>query len=108
MSSSAFPYGEGDRFTLHAYVCGSACVKTLPVEGTVTFGWVYRNRPDNCRYAVVRQPLGDYLVWDLYNAVHPAPQWGAGSVQLRIPKTRLTHTDLDAALVATLMLYEEG
>jgi hypothetical protein len=56
-----------EQYRLHAYVCAPSCVKWSDTMGTVSFPWVYNNRPDDCRYAIAGTWDEKILVWDLYN-----------------------------------------
>lgn len=77
----------GLHFQLSCYVCGPACTKPSPFEGWVTFAKIFERRPDGCRFAVARMvpillirqtdagqsravvgdPAGPFLVWDLFD-----------------------------------------
>jgi hypothetical protein len=88
------------RYTLHAYVCGRDCVRDSDHIGAMTFRQVFVERPADCRYAVVEDHDGRVLVWDLLDLdnmlgfdVEPEP-------------VRETH-DVDSAIVATALLYDE-
>jgi hypothetical protein len=94
------------QYKLHAYVCGPDCVVRPNIKGTVSFNYVLLNRPNECRYAVAgtwdtRKHGERVVVWDLYNVdmnrlgnfVTPKPVW--------------VHDDVDAAVMATGMLYDE-
>lgn len=85
------------RYTLHAYVCGRSCVHRPEHDGAMTFAQILIERPNDCRYAVVGDDAQRVLVWDLYDAVvHPVP---LEPTPLRVL------TDVDQAIVSTLMLY---
>lgn len=94
-----------ERYRIHAYVRQGAIYKRDSVQGRVTFAWVYQNRPKSCRFAIVS-------VWDrstrswLYEALD---MYGVQKLndELITPVPRLTHHDLDAALMATLLLYDK-
>jgi hypothetical protein len=95
-----------DRYVLQAYVA-SGSVKRLTPISTVTFTQVYQGRTQEYRYAVagqwdVAEHAWRYLVWDLFDAMLQDP-----FNQLIPPAPRLTHTDLDAAIMATVMLYND-
>lgn len=99
-------YTATSRYLAHAYVCDASCVKRLPGIGSVSFSWVYQHRPKACRYAVVSQwdvvkHADQFIVWDLFEALRRLP-----SGELLPPKPRLVHDDLDAAIMATAMLYD--
>ncbi len=100
--NSAAPRNE--RFNLHAYVSKDD-VRSSNSAGSVTFTRIYQNRPDEYRYAVASQwDLAEhserYLVWDLWSTMIRKP-----SNDIITPRPMLTHMDLDAAIVATQMLY---
>lgn len=95
-----------DRFKIHAYVCGTGCLKFPDVEGTLTFEMIYVKRPDACRYVVVSQwDIAEHTeriaVFDLY-AVH----FKGKTKRIIMPKPKLTCWDLDQAIAATMLLYE--
>lgn len=96
---------RGDvRYTLHGYVCGPGCWHPTSVQGTVTFEYVYMNRPSPCRYAVASSygAINPVIVWDLFQTKRDA-QW-----RLYPPEPVRVGDSIDAAIVATEMLYEEG
>lgn len=96
-----------DRFQLHAYVCGNACLRRIDAMGSMSFTMIYIKRPDNCRYAVVShwnidKGADEVLVFDLFDvdvsstdtsAVPPAPIFRGD--------------DVDAAIMATFMTYKD-
>jgi hypothetical protein len=95
------------QYRLHAFVCGTSCVKHYDMMGTVPFSWVWQHRPDNCRYAVA----GHYdsqvredrvIVWDLHTVVTKPPLFEPIE-----PDPVATHTTVDAAIMATAMLYND-
>jgi hypothetical protein len=96
------------QYRPHAYVCGKACVKRIGDDvGTVAFSWIYQRRPIDCRYAVAGTWSGvahseAVHVFDLYNVMKNFD----GS--LIVPAPIATHSDVDAAIMETAMLYEEG
>ncbi|WP_309646038.1 hypothetical protein [Phenylobacterium sp.] len=99
--------GTNGRYQLHAYVCGVDCVRRYDNLGTVTFTKIYQQRPKNCRYAVagswdIAINAERYLVWDLFTTMRK----GAHG-ELITPKPKLQHHDLDAAVMATVLLYGE-
>lgn len=99
---------RAEQFRLHAYVCGNACLQTPDVDGTMSFNMIFVKRPDNCRYAIVTRYSVDkhddeVMVWDMFDAMEnirtgvispPDPVRVAGTV--------------DAAIMATFLLYDEG
>lgn len=94
-----------ERYRIHAFVRQGTIINRDSVRGRVTFAWVYQNRPKNCRFAVVSQwdttsHCWRYEALDMYG-VQKEPQ----TQSLITPKPKLTHTDKDAALMATLLLY---
>lgn len=99
----------GDRFRLLAYVCGADCVRraTEGREPAVTFTWIFQNRPKDCRYAVTSQwdiarHEHRYFVFDLFDVMV-----GPDS-DVQAPRPRFTHSDLEAAIMATVLLYNDG
>lgn len=94
-------------YRIHAYVCGQACVRLMENMGTVDFVWLFMNRPNDCRYAVVSQwnvarHAEDFLVFDMYEA-----QESLKSGKLVAPPPLRTEVDADTAIMATAMLYED-
>lgn len=92
------------QYKLYAYICGAACVQTPDVEGTVSFSMVFVKRPSGCRYAVVGEwdvvtHSERIIVWDLDDALI------RGNTQLIPPRRSKTYTDVDQAIMATMMLY---
>lgn len=94
------------QYRLHAYVCGPDCVIRPEIAGTVSFDYVLLNRPNECRYAVAgswdtRKHSESVLVWDLYNV--NMNRLG----RFVTPKPVRTYADVDAAVMATGMLYDD-
>lgn len=72
---------EQRRYDLRAYVCGPECVHLTPLPFGQTAPRIHQQRPDGCRYAIVRRipfvgrsggrmvlgesSFGPYLCWDL-------------------------------------------
>lgn len=111
MASLSDAYPTGNRYHLHAYVCGGACVRRVDTSDppTCTFRQVFTNRPDGCRYAVVSQwdMMGNksrYLVFDLFRT---NAKFSNDAAAIIPPKPRLVHDDLDAAIMGTVMLYND-
>lgn len=102
-------YRRGDLYRCHAFVCGVTCVRRTDRDPppTATFQQIYQQRPADCRYVIVgvwMPPLGleRYYAFDLFEV--KKDQFNV----LVIPKPRLTHDDLDAAIMATVLLYNKG
>jgi allophanate hydrolase subunit 2 len=104
--SNAMMMQVSGRYTLHAYVCAQGCVKWRESMGSVSFDYIYVNRPNDCRYAVA----GEYdvkaqgervLVWDLYNVSKNARG------QLVTPMPVRVHVDVNSAVMATSILYDK-
>jgi hypothetical protein len=96
-----------EQFKLHAYVCGNACLQTVDNEGTVSFMMVFMRRPADCRYAIctrynVQTHLDEVVVWDLYEVMQ---QVSTG--KLITPEPIRVCDNIDAAIMATFMLYED-
>lgn len=93
---------------LHAYVAPGQVLRLEPFS-SVTFGHIFQNRPDQHRYAVTgRWDLPSrgwaFDVFDLYAAKLPhGKEWTAENIIA--PKPKLTHTDIDAAIMASVLLY---
>lgn len=95
------------QYRLHAYVCGEGCVKWSDQISTVSYDWIYMNRPAECRYAVAGQwsvPKHgeEVVVWDLFDTQQRMVR---GHLTLIPPKPMFEVDDLDAAIMATNMLY---
>jgi hypothetical protein len=98
---------RAEQFRLHAYVCGNACLQTPDVDGTVSFTMIYMKRPDNCRYAIVSRYSVDkhddeVMVWDLFDAME-----NIRTGNILPPDPVRTADSVDAAIMATFMLYED-
>lgn len=94
------------QYKLLAYVCGRSCVVRPDNIGTVDYTRVFIQRPDGCRYAVVEvwniaKHAGEVLVFDLYQTIDP------GNSRLVAPEPIRTCDDVDTAIMATAMLYED-
>lgn len=101
---------HAQQYRLHAYVCGPGCVQWSHSIGTVSFEWIYLNRPMDCRYAVagswsVPKHGEEIIVWDLFDT-HISK--AKGRLTLVPPKPRFEVDDLDAAVMATSLLYNES
>jgi hypothetical protein len=100
--------GNRGPYKLIAFVCDGGCVKRVKQGyGTRTFRDIYVNRPDNCRYAVasrwdVVNHRDEVIVWDLYEAT-TQPSYR----DIEAPAPALIHTNVEAAIAATLLLYED-
>lgn len=95
-----------EHYRIHAYVCGQACVREMDMMGTVSFGWVFTNRPDDCRYAV----LSHYDVATHADVVEVYDLFAAGFSRATglVPPAPIRICDnVDTAIMATSMLYEE-
>jgi hypothetical protein len=81
------------HYTIRAYVSP---------DDVHTMGHV--QRPKTHRYAIASEWDADvgesFIVWDLFHV------WKGRGGRLITPKPRLTHFDYDAALMATIMLYD--
>lgn len=98
---------RGVQYRLLAYVCGHDCVRRIDDEATRTISRIFIERPSDCRYAVVGrynivQHADDVLVFDLYRLTQKTR-----SGLIEDPDPISVHTDLDAAIMATAMLYED-
>jgi hypothetical protein len=102
----------GDRYRLHAYVAQGGVIRDAAMA-SVTFKWVYTNRPEGCRYAVTSQwdtPSHSwrFMSFDLFATAQEIRQATGQVVRLHPPKPRLMHTDLDAIIMGTVLLYNNG
>lgn len=93
------------HYTLYAFVCGQGCVARSDVDGTISFKAIINKRPSECRYAVV----GEWdvvsheeriIVWDLFDTKM------RGATKLLPPKPLRIYNDVDQAIMATMLLYE--
>lgn len=96
------------QYRLHAYICGPGCVRWADSLGTVSFDWIYLNRPTECRYAIagkwsLAKHGEEVVVWDLFDATRTMVK---GHWKLHPPKPKFEVDDLDAAVMATSMLYD--
>lgn len=100
------------RYKMHAYVCGQACVKRAsPPISSCDFHTIWIQRPEDCRYAVVSEwdvveHRDRFIVFDLFEA---GVDWGGKGTGKAIEPVPTTMTDdLDAAIMATSLLYDDG
>lgn len=105
--ATAHKYTARDRYTLYAYVCGSACVRRPDVDGTISFLMIFMKRPPECRYAVVgewdvAQHKERIFVWDMED-VRQRPR----NLRVYPPAPLREFDDVDQAIMATLMMYEQ-
>lgn len=84
------------RYTLHTYVCGPYCVRDVPHLGAMTYGQILAERPQGCRYAVVLDHHNTAQVWDLFEDDTD-----------KEPKVVFEWVDVDAAVMATMMRYDQ-
>lgn len=94
-------HGE-EQYQLHAYVCAPGCVHWTEWMGTVSFRWIYMSRPNDCRYAVASKWNEQVLVWDLYSV-----EKFTATDELITPDPMRVHESVDAAIMATALLYDE-
>jgi hypothetical protein len=92
-------------YALHAFVYPTREVHRLEPYGRVTFRFIYQNRPPEARYAVVGHynaaaHTDEFLVWDLFKALKKSSDG-----DLIEPRPRLRHDDLNAAIMATVLLF---
>jgi hypothetical protein len=97
---------NSERFNMHAWVSRDH-VRMASLNGSVTFAWIYQNRPNHYRYAIAGQwDVANHnermIVWDLHEAELQRPMY-----RLFPPKPKLIMADLDAAITATSMLYDQ-
>lgn len=101
-------YRSGRAYRLYAYVCSVTCVKRTDRDPppTATFTQIYQQRPADCRYAVASiwdYATGDrFYVFDLFSV-----KKNVTTNELIVPIPRLVHDDLDAAIMATVLLYNK-
>lgn len=91
-----------ERFKLHCYICDHSCVRWSPSIGYTTFEKIFIGRPDGCRYAIGEHKVPpQYVVWDLFG-VSFGPRG-----YVNTPDPAHVHSELDAAVAATQLLYED-
>lgn len=90
-----------EHYLCIAYVCGRECIRFTGSVGHQTFEQIYVSQPNDCRYAVARDTQGRVLVWDLFDCLVSMPRHNVWPPEPKI------YTEQDAALMATLLLYEE-
>jgi hypothetical protein len=98
---------RSEQVKLHAYVCGNACLQKVDNEGTMSFTMVFMKRPADCRYAIVTRyniatHTDEVVVWDLFEA-----QENLRTGKLMPPAPARVCDSIDAAIMATFMLYED-
>lgn len=74
------------------------------LQGRVTFAWIYQNRPNEARYAIVstwdcNTHRWQYEVLDLFSTLKDQ------SNGLTPPTPRWVHEELSAAIMATVLMY---
>jgi hypothetical protein len=96
------------RYRIHAYVRAGDVVRRHSVTSQVTFKWVYQNRPDGCRYAVISDWDNDaharrYGVLDLFNVLKDPD-----TNELTPPEPRWRSDSCSAAIMTTVLLYGDA
>ena len=92
-------------YRLHAFIQHGNVIRYEPMGG-VSFTHIYQSRPNEARYAVAGHYSAElhdrtYLVWDLYGVLRDPL-----SSLVAEPEPVLKHDDLDAAIMAAVLLYE--
>lgn len=90
------------HYQLVCYV-GPAGTKPAPFEGWATFTQVYMHGADGCRYAVVKDVAGNYLVWDLDNVPGVPAAHAAG---LTTPEPKWRGDSADGLIMKAMALYD--
>lgn len=102
-------YQLGERLRLWAFICSHTCVKRMDGDPppTATFAQIYQQRPPDCRYAILsRWDLVNHF--DCYYAVDLFEvKRDLNTNELITPPSRLRHDDLDAIIMATVLLYNK-
>jgi hypothetical protein len=98
---------ERAQFRLHAYVCGDACVQYVDNMGTLSFMKIFMHRPSNCRYAIVtrwniEKHADEVIVWDMFETLEHIR-----TADVLPPPPRHVCDSIDAAIMATTLLYED-
>lgn len=88
------------RYRLRAFVCDGGVVHDVNDEGYSTLTNIFMRRDGGCRYAVVEDTTG-VLVVDLFDLRWAGPDRFAMAVG-----AHQRHATLDAAIMATLLLYK--
>lgn len=91
-----------ERYHLRGFVCDGPCTRPSDDLGWSTVSQIFTRRPDKCRYAVVENLTGSFEAWDFY-----LDGWPPSEGPLP-PPTVATHTDIDAAWMATTLGYDRG
>jgi hypothetical protein len=104
MAMAGVDYGP---YMLRAYVRHGQVLRFEEKLGRMTFTRIYQNRPNEARYAIaghysVVTHADEFLVWDLFEVKKDPDN------QIVEPRLRLRHDDLDAAIMAAVLLYEGG
>lgn len=97
---------RNERYHIHAYVRPGGVCTRKSMQAQVTFNWLYQNRPDGCRYAVASDwdagaHARRYLVFDLFHVMRDDQ-----TNRLVTPTPVRMCADLDAAVMATVLLYQ--
>lgn len=97
-----------EQYRLHAYVCGRSCIKRSSYEGVVNYRTIFNGCPTECRYAVVSY-------WDIVRHEERVAVFDMDATVKR-PGVSLSiepgppieyYNTVDAAIMATALLYEE-
>jgi hypothetical protein len=96
------------RYRIHAYVRAGGIIRRHSVTSRVTFKWVYQNRPDECRYAVISAWDNQVRAWrygvlDLFNVLKDSE-----TNELIPPEPRWKSDDCSAAIMTTVLLYGDA
>lgn len=88
-----------DTFILRAFVCDNSGFYYCGDEGASSLVDIFQRRPNQCRYAIVRDPHADtYLVIDLFELLT------TDGTDIMIGKFKTYPTE-DAAIAATHLTY---
>lgn len=93
------------RFRLRAFVCQDANVTHTSHEGWMSVHQIWVERALGCRYAIVENTHGGVQLWDLHH--EDWSDWLEDGDDRTAPPGR-AFTDIDAAISAALMRYDQG
>jgi hypothetical protein len=89
-----------DAFVLRAFVCDNGGFYFRGDEGASSLADIFQRRPNQCRYAIVRDACTDqYLAIDLYELLTTT------GTDMHVSERKVYPTE-DAAIAATHMIYK--
>ena len=98
------------QYRLHAYICGRQCIERMSYMGTVDYRTIFNQCPLNCRYAIVS--MWDIVMHEERVAVFDMDttrtSYGNNSLEIEPGPPIEYYSTVDAAIMATALLYEDN